>query len=189
MKNRWYDIVVTLGLAGLMLSTIFLSNELNTQNAILEYTQEKLASTSEKLRGESRKSEELAVELDHATKSLGTANETILALKTTEYELVYIGAFKLTHYCVEEYQHICGAGAGITATGTKVTAGRTVAIDPKVIPYGAKIYIEGYGWRTAEDCGGAVKGKQIDIAVDTHSNALSMGVANGGVWMLVQKDS
>ena len=185
MKNRWCDIVVTLGLAGLMLSTIFLSNELNIQTAMLEYTQEKLASASEKLREESRKSEELAVELDHSTKSLGAANETILALKTTEYELVYMGEFKLTHYCTETYQHICGTGAGITATGTKVTAGRTVAVDPKVIPYGTQIYIEGYGWRTAEDCGGSVKNKQIDIAVNTHDDALSMGVTNGGVWLLV----
>lgn len=189
MKNKWYDIVVTLGLAGLMLITIFLSNELNTQNALLEYTQEELTSTVEKLHEESTKSEKLAVEIDHVTKSLGAANETISALKTTEYELVYMGEFKLTHYCTETYKHICGMGAGITATGTKVTAGRTVAVDPKVIPYGTQIYIEGYGWRIAEDCGGAVKNKQIDIAVGMHNEALSMGVSNGGVWLLIEKES
>lgn len=189
MKNKWYDIIVTLGLAALMLSTIFLSNELNTQNALLEYTQEKLSSVAEKLDLETEKSDKLAVELDHMTKSLGVANETISALKSIEYELVYIGEFKLTHYCCEKRKHICGDGDGITATGTQVTAGRTVAVDPKVIPYGTQIYIEGYGWRTTEDCGGAVKNKQIDIAVGTHSEALSMGVTNGGVWLLIKKDS
>lgn len=185
MKNKWLVVCAI----PIFLSFLILSNELYTQNALLEYTQEELASVVEKLHEESRKSDQLAVELDHVTKSLGSANETILALKTTEYELVYIGEFNLTHYCCEKYEHICGLGAGITATGTKVTAGRTVAVDPTVIPYGTQIYIEGYGWRTAEDCGGAVKNKQIDIAVDTHANALSMGVTSGGVWILVQKDS
>jgi len=34
-----------------------------------------------------------------------------------------------------------------------------------------------------------VKNKQIDIAVETHSDALSMGVTSGGVWLLIEKDS
>ena len=56
-----------------------------------------------------------------------------------------------------------------------------------MIPYGSQVYIEGYGWRIAEDCGGWVNGKHIDIAVDTHAEASSMGVKNGGVWILTQK--
>lgn len=117
---------------------------------------------------------------------LNVANKAISDLKNNEYELVYIGNYKLTHYCTEKRKHICGTGAGITSTGTQVTAGRTIAVDPSVIPYGAKVYIEGYGWRVAEDCGGAVKDKQIDIAVDTHSQALAMGTKTGGVWILVK---
>lgn len=50
------------------------------------------------------------------------------------------------------------------------------------------MYIEGYGWRIAEDCGGWVNGKHIDIAVDTHAEASFMGVKNGGVWILVDKE-
>jgi 3D (Asp-Asp-Asp) domain-containing protein len=158
-------------------------------NTVIQSSQEELASVVENLELEITKSEQLATELDAMTKSLSEANETILALKSIEYELIYMGEFKLTHYCTELRKHICGTGAGITATGTQVTAGRTIAVDPTVIPYGSQVYIEGYGWRTAEDCGGAVKNKQIDIAVDTHSNALSMGVKSGGVWLLVQKGS
>ncbi len=52
-----------------------------------------------------------------------------------------------------------------TATGTTATAGRTIAVDPKVIPYGTKVYIEGYGYRIAEDCGG-FRGTHIDIFVN-----------------------
>lgn len=118
---------------------------------------------------------------------LAAAQEIIYNLKNVEYEFVYIGDYKLTHYCVEKTPHICGDGAGITATGTQVTAGKTVAVDPTVIPYGTEMYIEGYGWRVAEDCGGAVKGNHIDIAVDTHTQAISMGTTTGGVWILVKK--
>lgn len=57
-------------------------------------------------------------------------------------------------------------GKGITATGTRATAGRTIAVDPKVIPYGTKVYIEGWGYRIAEDCGG-FRGNHIDIFVDS----------------------
>ena len=104
-------------------------------------------------------------ELATITDELNIVNMTITDVKSEEYELLYIGDFKLTHYCNEFYEHICGYGDGLTATGTNVTPGRTIAVDPTVIPYGTEVYIEGYGWRTAEDCGGSVKGNHIDIAV------------------------
>lgn len=120
---------------------------------------------------------------------LNTALVTIADIKKNEYELIYLGNFKLTHYCIETYEHICGTGSGLTATGTYVTTDKTIAVDPQVIPYGSKVYIEGYGWRIAEDCGGAVKGNHIDIAVETHAQALSMGTLQGGVWLLVENNS
>lgn len=58
-------------------------------------------------------------------------------------------------------------GFGITATGTKakrvVDGYSTVAVDPRVIPLGTKLYIEGYGLAIAEDVGGGVNGKIIDL--------------------------
>jgi 3D (Asp-Asp-Asp) domain-containing protein len=120
-------------------------------------------------------------------KKLKTANQTINDLKDSEYELIYMGNFKITHYCTERRAHICGGGQGITATGTTVTAGRTIAVDPSVIPYGTQVYIEGYGFRTAEDCGSAVGGKHLDIAVSSHSEAMSLGTVDKSVWMLVKK--
>lgn len=118
---------------------------------------------------------------------LAEAMATIYNLKNEEYQFIYIGDFKLTHYCTETEEHICSDGTDLTATGTKVTPGKTIAVDPTIIPYGTDVYIEGYGIRTAEDCGGAVKGNHIDIAVNSHDEAIDMGTTNGGVWLLVKK--
>lgn len=51
---------------------------------------------------------------------------------------------------------------GRTATGVLVTYG-VVAVDPSVIPLGTRMYIPGYGYGTAADTGGAVKGYIIDL--------------------------
>jgi len=55
---------------------------------------------------------------------------------------------------------------GITASGTTARVG-AVAVDPKVIPLGTALYIEGYGYATAEDTGGAIKGNKVDLFFDT----------------------
>ena len=117
---------------------------------------------------------------------LNAANQMASDLKSNEYNVVYLGDFELTHYCSELYPHICGEGHGITYTGTQATVGRTIAVDPRVIPYGAKVYIEGYGWRIAEDKGAWVNDNHIDILVDTHDQALELGTKTGGVWILVE---
>lgn len=56
--------------------------------------------------------------------------------------------------------------SGRTATGTTTTAGRTIAVDPKVIPFGTEVYIEGWGYRIAEDSGGFT-GNIVDIYVNS----------------------
>lgn len=207
MKNKTYElkslIVVTIiAFIFIVLTSYFVLSreqyreELATVQNELVSTQEELATTQENYRIETEKSIRLGEKLNKITNDynnvkakLQDANTTIADLKSEEYKLVYIGDYKLTHYCTEKRAHICGTGAGITATGTQVTAGRTIAVDPRVIPYGTKVYIEGYGWRMAEDCGGAVKGSHIDIAVETHSQATSMGTKTGGVWILIKKGS
>lgn len=69
----------------------------------------------------------------------------------------------------------CGKDDGITATGTKATSGRTIAVDSSVIPYGSEVVIDGHIY-IAEDCGGAIKGYTIDVFHDTHQEALQWGI-------------
>lgn len=75
----------------------------------------------------------------------------------------------------------CGAnnkldGGPRTATGTKVTKG-VVAVDPKKIPYGTKLYIPGYGYAVAADTGGAMRSGKVllDLGFDTQSECLKFG--------------
>lgn len=63
-----------------------------------------------------------------------------------------------------------------TFTGTWPAAGRTVAVDPNVIPLGTRVYIEGYGWRVAEDTGGLIKGHKIDLFFDSEIECINFGV-------------
>ncbi|WP_340020661.1 3D domain-containing protein [Paenibacillus sp. FSL K6-1096] len=62
-----------------------------------------------------------------------------------------------------------------TASGTRVTEGRTIAVDPNVIPIGWWVYIEGLGFRRAEDTGGAIKGNKVDVYYDSLSHARNFG--------------
>lgn len=61
-----------------------------------------------------------------------------------------------------------------TATGSAVRRG-LVAVDPNVIPLGTRLYIPGYGNAIAADVGGSIKGNRIDLAFDTHGEALQFG--------------
>lgn len=82
-----------------------------------------------------------------------------------------IGKFKITHY----------AGDTATSTGTTPTVGRTIAVDPRVIPYGSRVVINGHAY-IAEDCGGAIKGNKIDIFVGSESEAYRKGVYHTNVY-------
>ena len=97
-----------------------------------------------------------------------------LKLLQKKQEESYLGVFELTAYCMGTR----------TATGTTPTPNRTIAVDPKVIPYGTKVYIEGYGTYTAEDCGGAVKGKIIDIYMKGYDNCIQFGRRKAKVYLV-----
>lgn len=97
---------------------------------------------------------------------------------TVEVPGRYIGEFSISHYCSCP---ICtGTPKGSrTATGHIPREGRTVAVDPKLIPLHSTIYVEGEGVYVAEDIGGGVKGKHLDVYVDDHQRALQLGTLKG----------
>lgn len=99
-----------------------------------------------------------------------TAQPTVQA---AEIEQIEWQMFVITAYC--HCEKCCGKSDGVTATGRKAKQGRTVAVDPNVIPYGSVVYIDGVGDYIAEDCGGKIKGNRIDIYFDSHKDALEFG--------------
>jgi 3D (Asp-Asp-Asp) domain-containing protein len=65
---------------------------------------------------------------------------------------------------------------GLTATLTKADPkARIVAVDPKLIPYGSWVWVEGLGWYRAEDCGSAIKGFRLDLLTATEKDAVEFG--------------
>ena len=94
----------------------------------------------------------------------------------------YIGECTVTYYCCEAYEHVCGDGDGLTATGLPVTPG-VVAVDPEVIPLGSTVIIDGQAYLAA-DTGGTVRGNHVDIAVATHQEAEDLGTTTADVWVV-----
>ncbi|HEY8487373.1 MAG TPA: ubiquitin-like domain-containing protein [Limnochordales bacterium] len=72
---------------------------------------------------------------------------------------------------------------GITATGMRAGHG-VVAVDPRVIPLGTRLYIPGYGLAVAGDVGGAIKGLRIDLGFSTLREALHFGRRRVTVYVL-----
>ncbi len=69
------------------------------------------------------------------------------------------------------------SGGGSTSLGISVQRG-VVAVDPRVIPYYSKLWVEGYGWGRALDTGGAIKGNRIDLYFDDEADAWAWGSRN-----------
>ena len=70
---------------------------------------------------------------------------------------------------------VCYAGdPTVTATGTEARVG-IIAVDPQVIPFGTRVWVEGFGWLSAEDRGGAIRGNKIDILMASRQDALRWG--------------
>lgn len=83
-----------------------------------------------------------------------------------------LGVFKITAYCA--CSKCCGKSDGITASGVKATAGRTVAVDTS-IPFGTILIIDGHEY-VAEDRGGSITENRIDIFMENHAEAINFGV-------------
>lgn len=98
------------------------------------------------------------------------------AKKISKKQLKKLGTFTLTAY----------SGDGITSTGKKPRPNHTVAVDPRVIPYGSKVVIRGKTY-VAEDCGGGIKGKSIDVYFATDAECVRFGRQKAVVYLVKKK--
>lgn len=91
--------------------------------------------------------------------------------------LTSLGVFQITAYGCD-----CEGCTGVTKSGNTPAIGRTVAVDPEVIPLGSTIIIDGHEY-IAEDIGGAIKGNMIDMYVGTEELSKFYGVKYKEVFM------
>jgi 3D (Asp-Asp-Asp) domain-containing protein len=106
-----------------------------------------------------------------------------------------LGEFVLTAYC--SCEKCCGEwalnrpkdenGNDIVygASGAVLVEGVSIAVDPCVIPYGARVYFSGKEY-IAHDCGGAIKGNRIDVYFNDHLKALEFGRQKANVEVLYE---
>ena len=68
-----------------------------------------------------------------------------------------------------------------TYTGTWPVEGRTIAVDPEVMPLGSRVYVSCESWPeidgtyVAEDTGGAIKGNIIDVYMQDYDTCIQFG--------------
>lgn len=189
-QNNTKMLLVIVGVIALFVGMATIAHvaksELKEAHNELELVKTQLVNMEEDYCIAKMKSEAFSKELDSVSAELNEANKIINDLKIEEYNLVYLGNYKITHYCDERYPHICG-GNGMTASGKPTEIGWSAAADWDVIPKGTIIYVQNVGWREVQDVGGGVNGDHVDVLVEKHAEAMALGTKSQGVWMLVEK--
>lgn len=109
-------------------------------------------------------------------------------LVTSRGQINFSRALKMTSTAYDATFESCGKQPGhpqygITATGLRVRPG-IVAVDPRVIPLGTWLYVEGYGEALAADIGGAIKGNKIDLYFESPSDVKKYGRRQIKVYVL-----
>lgn len=121
--------------------------------------------------------------------SLNRCDETVVAIDEVNK------TFTLSNGDVVSYEKKLSCKAysyclkGITATGTTAREG-AIAVDPKVIPLGSKLFIITetgsvvYGYATAEDTGGGIKGHKVDLYYNEKSTCYQFGTRQVMIFIL-----
>jgi 3D (Asp-Asp-Asp) domain-containing protein len=119
--------------------------------------------------------------------------ETPVEVEATVEPLTALGEFVITYYCscvqcCDEWALnrpiVDGVEVIYTASGARAQEGITIAVDPTKIPYGTVLYIEGIGYRVAQDCGGAINGNRIDVYMSSHEAACAGGYHTAEVYVV-----
>lgn len=109
---------------------------------------------------------EMTSELLEEITQLRKENEALYKKMEQWLETWQVEPFEATAYTLA-----CGNGDGYTASMTRPEVGRTIAVDPDIIPLGSSVYISGLGWHRAEDTGGLIKGNTIDLYLGEDARA------------------
>jgi len=144
-------------LADMLVYKVFISKKLNKMNSTIKIIEQY---TGDLYKQSKEDRNEIIPEKQILAKHLFPAN--------------YLGVFRLTFYTPHELG-ASNANALRTATRTIPKEGRTIAVDPKLIPKGSLVFIEGWGYYIAEDTGSAIEGKRIDIFLNSHRMAIQLG--------------
>ncbi len=109
-------------------------------------------------------------------------------LITSRGQIGFTRAIKMTSTAYDVSYESCGKNPGdshygITYSGLRVRPG-IAAVDPRVIPLGTWLYIEGYGEALAADIGGAIKGNRIDLYYDSPTDVRRYGKRTVKVYVL-----
>lgn len=144
-------------LADMLVYKVFISEKLNKMNSSIKIIEQY---TGDLYKQSKEDEEEIIPDKQILTKHPFPAN--------------YLGVFRLTFYTPHELG-ASTADALHTATRTIPKEGRTIAVDPRLIPKGSLVYIEGWGYYIAEDTGSAIRGKRIDIFLNSYKMAKQLG--------------
>lgn len=138
------------------------------------------------------KPEPSATRVEAPVTSAPIVEVTLPAETEPEPVLIKLGEFKTTAYCtcvkccgIWSQEHPSRVGTDYvqrTKSGTIPTEGRTVAVDPDVIPFGTVLIIDGHEY-IAEDSGAAVKGNVVDIYFASHEVAVNYGVQTKTIYI------
>jgi len=115
------------------------------------------------------------------TKTLKQSKDRVIAVGTNERALTSRGsseAAREMYVTATAYTAYCGGCSGRTSTGIDLRANphlKVIAVDPRIIPLGSKVYVEGYGYAIAADTGSGIDGYKIDVFFPEKSAAFRWG--------------
>lgn len=145
----------------------------------------KIAATHKVTVNELKKWNNMKSNVIHPNQNLKIEKSNAAAKKTAEKKVAKTPSRSADDNVVKEitvsasaYTANCNGCSGITSTGINLKRNpdaKVIAVDPKVIPLGTKVYVEGYGYAIAGDIGSAIKGNKIDLFFPTKAEAYKWG--------------
>ncbi|KML46447.1 LysM peptidoglycan-binding domain-containing protein [Cytobacillus firmus] len=119
---------------------------------------------------------ELIIYKNESVKKEASNPKTVVKAANTKEPAAKEG--KVLTVTATAYTASCEGCIGITKTGVNLIDNpdeKVIAVDPDVIPLGSKVFVEGYGYATAEDIGGGINGHEIDVFIPGEQDALQWG--------------